>query len=313
MSNKKKFIITIDTEGDDLWNNKITRMGIKPIYTQNAKGLERFQTLCEKYGFIPTYLTNYEMSTSTEFINLAKYAIRKSAAEVGMHMHAWNSPPIVMLPYNSKGTHTYLGEYEKKIQWEKMKYLCNQLEDIFQIKITSFRSGRWYFDEFILRCLKKLGIIVDCSITPRISWGDQIGNHLYGTDYSHDKYKGCYQLSGKDIHKCGKSGVYEVPPTILTKTSIHSLRVERKKVWLRPDGHNLEEMLWIADKISKNKNIDYLEFMIHSSELYPGVNPTFRTQKSIEKLYDDLEILFSRISQNYVGIGLSDYTRNKML
>lgn len=34
---KKKFIITIDTEGDDLWTNKITRNGLKEITTENAK------------------------------------------------------------------------------------------------------------------------------------------------------------------------------------------------------------------------------------------------------------------------------------
>ena len=53
---KKKFIITIDTEGDDLWTNKITRNGTERNTQQkNAKNLERFQ-LCVKntvlYQFI---------------------------------------------------------------------------------------------------------------------------------------------------------------------------------------------------------------------------------------------------------------------
>ena len=66
------------------------------------------------------------------------------------------------------------------------------------------------------------------------------------------------------------------------------------------------------NKIKNSKNIDYLEFMIHSSELYPGVNPTFKTQKSIEMLYEDMEILFDKISKNYEGIGLSNYIKLKM-
>lgn len=311
MKNKKKFIITIDTEGDDLWRNKISKNGLKPIYTENAKGLERFQILCEKYGFIPTYLTNYEMAKAPEFVCMANYAISHGTAEIGMHMHAWNSPPIEMLPYSSKGTHTYLGEYDKELQWKKMKYLCNCLEDTFQAKVTSFRSGRWYFDEFILKCLHYLGIFVDCSMTPGISWSDQIGNHMYGTDYSRDKFKGCYQLSSRDIHKVGRTGIYEVPPTIISKVQISPFKIEVKKAWLRPDGHNLKEMLWIVDKMSKDKNVDYIEFMVHSSELYPGVNPTFKTKKSIDMLYVDLEILFGEISKNYEGIGLSDYIRLK--
>lgn len=48
------FIITIDTEGDNLWQNH------KYIATENVHFLPRFQTLCEKYLFKSVYLTNYE-------------------------------------------------------------------------------------------------------------------------------------------------------------------------------------------------------------------------------------------------------------
>ena len=94
----KKFIITIDTEGDDLWTKKITRQGLKEITTTNAENLERFQLLCEKYKFIPTYLVNYEMSQSEPFQQLGRSASMSNKAEIGMHMHAWNSPPIEHLP-----------------------------------------------------------------------------------------------------------------------------------------------------------------------------------------------------------------------
>lgn len=47
----KHFIITVDTEGDNLWEYKKGT----PIGTENAKYLPRFQSLCEKYGFKPVY------------------------------------------------------------------------------------------------------------------------------------------------------------------------------------------------------------------------------------------------------------------
>src|SRR5512144_2975448 len=46
------FLITIDTEGDNLWSRP------REITTGNARYLPRFQALCEKYGLKPTYLTN---------------------------------------------------------------------------------------------------------------------------------------------------------------------------------------------------------------------------------------------------------------
>ena len=311
MRAKKKFIITIDTEGDDLWNKKITKYGLKEISTENAKNLERFQLLCEKFDFVPTYLVNYEMSMAQPFVEMARSALRDGRMEIGMHMHAWNSPPIQHLPYNPRGTHTYIGEYSKRLQWEKMRYLTMHLEDVFQVSITSHRSGRWWFDEFVLKCLKKLGYLVDCTVTPYVSWGNQIGNRLYGVDYSGDRYKGEYMLSGRDIHKKGKSGIYEVPPTILTRFKVDFPKVKRSVEWFRPTGNNLNEMLWMKEKIKGHPCLDYLQFMFHSSELTFGTNPTFRSKSSIEKLYCDLEVLFDEISRDYIGIGITKYIIEK--
>jgi hypothetical protein len=63
---KPAFLITIDTEGDNLWqkNDSIT--------TENAKYLPRFQAVCEKYGFKPVYLTNYEMAIDPFLLSLAR-------------------------------------------------------------------------------------------------------------------------------------------------------------------------------------------------------------------------------------------------
>lgn len=308
----KYFIITIDTEGDNLWADRCTRNGWRTAGVANAADLERFQLLCEKYQFIPTWLVNYEMSQSEIFQDLGKCAVNNHKAEMGMHIHAWSSPPIEDLPYNREGHHPYIGEYGKKLQWEKMKYLTYTLEEIFQCPITGFRSGRWYLDEFTLKCLKKLGFVADCTVTPGVSWGGQIGNHLYGTDYSKDRFKGSYQLSGRNIHKRGKSGILEVPPTILPRFSIKPYPAGIKKQWLRPNGQNLDEMLWIVNRIYRDNHIDYLEFMIHSSELSPGMNPTFRSPQSIEMLYADMEILFKEIKAlHYKGIGLSDYAKSE--
>ena len=53
---KPAFIITLDTEGDNLWESGPV------ITTQNTRFLPRFQALCEKYSFKPVWLTNYEMA-----------------------------------------------------------------------------------------------------------------------------------------------------------------------------------------------------------------------------------------------------------
>ena len=99
------FIITIDTEGDDLWANP------REITTRNSQYLPRFQSLCERFRFKPVYLANYEMAMSDVFVEFARDVIARGAGEIGMHLHAWNSPPLVPLTSDDFRFHPYLIEY----------------------------------------------------------------------------------------------------------------------------------------------------------------------------------------------------------
>ncbi|VFS41716.1 lipopolysaccharide biosynthesis protein WalW [Enterobacter cancerogenus] len=74
---KPAFIITIDTEGDNLWQNH------RVIKTENARYLARFQSLCERFGFKPVWLTNYEMAIEPVFIAFAKDVIARGAGGGG--------------------------------------------------------------------------------------------------------------------------------------------------------------------------------------------------------------------------------------
>ena len=65
------------------------------IHAENAKFLPRFQDLCEKHGLKPTYLTTYEMACDPDFVRFARAAEARKTAEVGMHLRAWDSPPIL--------------------------------------------------------------------------------------------------------------------------------------------------------------------------------------------------------------------------
>src|SRR5438046_1437730 len=78
------FLVTIDTEGDNLWTRPRT------VTTRNAEWLPRFQALCEAHGLRPTYLTDYDMAVSPAFRDFARDLLVRDAGEIGMHLHAWN-------------------------------------------------------------------------------------------------------------------------------------------------------------------------------------------------------------------------------
>ena len=313
------FLITIDTEGDNIWASP------RNIETSNARFLPRFQTLCEKYGFKPTYLTNYEMARDPYFIEFAADVIKRGAGEVGMHLHAWNTPPLTPLTADDYACRPYLIEYPESIMRAKVAHMTELLETTFNIKIISHRAGRWSMDARYARILLEYGYRIDCSVTPHVSWHHHKGDpgQSGGTDFS-DYPEEAYFVDLDNLKCQGNSGLLELPMTIMNNSLpiTNNLRekfrdgtVLRKVMdrlippsisWLRPNGRNVEELNDVVRKAVLTGR-DYIEFMLHSSEFMPGGSPTFKDENDIEKLYEDLDTLFGEIKKNFKGRTLREY------
>lgn len=310
---KKVFLISIDAEGDNFWEwlpgDKIT--------TENALYVARFQALCDKYGFKPTYLTNYEMACDNRFVEFAKPVVKDGRCEIGMHLHAWNSPPLYELPCRADiqpGECSYLIEYPTEVMEKKVEYMTELLENTFEIKPRVHRAGRWATDNRYFEILDKYGYLADCSVAPGMNMQSARGikEGSNGTDYT----------SFPEIpYTVKETNLLEIPMTVrenhqVKKTSLKNPRsllrnyckalVGRGRIWLRPDGNNLQDMIYLADRVKKEKT-DYMMFMLHTSEMMPGGSPAFRSEASIEKLYDDLEVFFKYVSSFCVGKTIGEY------
>jgi len=308
------FLITIDTEGDDLWSRPRT------VTTRNAAFLERFQMLCEEHGLRPTWLVDYQMLSSPVFGQFASDVLERDAAEIGTHLHAWDSPPLEPLTEDDSAHQPYLIEYPPRVMREKIHALTGLLEDTFGMKMTSHRAGRWGFDERYAEMLLAEGYLVDCSVTPLTSWQSSRGapNGSGGPDYRGFPREP-YWLDLGDISRPGDSPLLEVPATVAPgwPSLLQSViaagglagrlanRVRPRAIWLRPDGRNRRHMVRLVEEIAQG-NGSHAEFMLHSSELMPGGSPTFRTAASIESLYADLRALFGAVRRRYRGLTLRE-------
>lgn len=303
----KSFIITIDTEGDNQWDL------LKESSTENSRYIPRFQELCEKYDFKPTWLTNYEMVKDPFYVEYMKDCLKNNLCEVGMHLHAWNNPPEYHLK-KINNQRDYLIEYPYYIMEEKINVLTSLLEETFQRKMISHRSGRWTTDERYFKILKKYGYKVDCSVTPLVNWNSCLGSTgVMGSDYS----------------KCSLNPYYiyedilEVPMTIrkshiLAIDRIDSIKgilresknfIKGKNEWLRPQKKpSIMALKSVLRQVERDS--DYAMFMIHSSELMPGGSHSFKDKKEIDYLYECIESLFDYAKKKeYIGVTLSEYRR----
>lgn len=317
VNNPPSFLITIDTEGDNLWSRPQT------ITTENARFLPRFQEICNSYGFKPTYLTNYEMATCPFFIEFGREVLKNGDAEIGMHLHAWNTPPIKPITKNDYVSQPYLIEYSESIMNQKIELMTKLLEDTFGIKIVSHRAGRWGFNEIYARFLVEMGYRVDCSVTPFVSWKHALGDpdQSGGSDYYGFPDRP-YFVNLNDISGPGSSSLLEVPTTILRNGQIfmglcpslvRNLPIVRKvfnrffpPLWLRPKTDSTRNLKEILVRALEEKR-SYVEFMLHSSELMPGGSPNFPRDEDIEKLYRSLEELFETAKGKFEGSTLKEF------
>ena len=94
----------------------------------------------------------------------------------------------------------------------------------------------------------------------------------------------------------------------------HSIRNRLKnlllgdEIWLRPIRLTAEPMKRLSERVIKEGDGEYLEFMIHSSELMPGGSVFFKTEEAVEKLYGVLEDYFAYVAaEGYCGKSLQEY------
>lgn len=319
---RPRYLITIDTEGDNLWAQP------REITTRNARFLPRFQALCEKYGLKPTYLTNYEMAKCPVYREFARDAQARGMAEVGMHLHAWDSPPLVPLTADDRKYQPYLTEYPEPVLRQKVAVMTDLLEDAFGGPILSHRAGRWGFNAVYARALIDRGYLVDCTVSPRFTWQSCPGapGGAGGPDYRGFPDEP-YYLDPEDISRPGASPLLEVPMTVagpLTPLGrwLHALvagkpRLLRASVnrlfpganWLQPGPTNLSQLLAVQRYVA-GSGASYAEFTLHSSEFMPGGSPRFQDERSIERLYEHMEALFEAAGRLFVGATLREFHRD---
>ncbi len=319
-TNKPAFLITVDTEGDNLWAKP------RNITTQNARCLPRFQSLCERYGLYPTYLVNWEMATCPEFQEFGRDVLARRTAEIGMHLHAWNSPPLTALTPDDFLYQPYLHEYPEHLIREKVKVMTATLAETFEITPVSHRGGRWSFNETYARVLIENGYRIDCTVTPHISWQRMPGNPRAGggPDFS-DFPEHAYFVDPHDISRPGESSLLEVPLTVVVSrysSPVLAARAMLKRagplgrrigkrffpdhVRLTPNGRNRARIL-SSMRIVRREGRDYAQLGLHSSELLPGGSRTYATAEDIETLYEDLAAIFERAQTGFTGHTLSNY------
>ncbi len=306
-------VVTIDTEED------MPKWRPEPVTTvKNINSLPQVNEMFQHYDVRPTYLVDRPVLSDETACKTIENLSRQNNCEIGMHLHSWNTPPI--MTEEKEGKPTVLNLYPGEIQRQKIISLHNYFIQRLGIAPTSYRAGRYGLTLESLETLAELGYQADSSIAPLRDYSD------YGVpNFKNNNYKPFW------IKTCAGKNLLEVPITIALVTrlsesfkkiyfsipdwtkikgAMYRFNLARL-IWLRPTNYNYKEMRQVAEFIMKKEKSPVFNIMFHSSELYPGAFPYNKTESDVASFTDRLfKIIDFFIKEcGLTGITLSEFAQ----
>ena len=279
-----KFTITIDVEEEGLFSGSYSS---DEAPATNVFQLDRLDSLFLDLGVRPTLLVSYQVAKKVKVLKKLHSLKNRWRAEIGAHLHHWNTPPIVSdvipPPVPSELMSSDLLE-------AKTRSLINILSNDEGAPI-SFRMGRFNLGPKMLQVLETIGIKVDSSVSPmRKAYGG--ANHICAPVDP-------YFPDSLDPTRPGTSPILEVPVTILPiciwiSKRLHALSDRRFPPnavieWLSMNiGSIAAQPAWVnlptakaGVRLHELRRGECVTIFFHSSELAPNMNPLNPTEEHV--------------------------------
>ena len=301
-------VVSIDTEEDN-WNRSRTDVGV-----ENILEIRRLAPFLDGLGVRPTYFTTYQVAIEPRAAQILRDACDDGTAEIGAHLHPWNTPPLTeaFVPRNSMTRNL-----PPALQLAKIQELTAALEDAFGTRPRAFRAGRYGLGPETVSALLCCGYEVDSSVSPFVNLkAMDDGPNFIGAPLD------VYRLGwGGDPRQANPKGeLIEVPlsygfsrtpfefwdPTrrLLERAPFRWLHLAGladrtgivKRLVLCPELAGSEDMLLLTRQLLK-QGVRHLHISWHSPTLKPGLSPFARTTQDVTRLYASLEAYFEGLAR----------------
>jgi hypothetical protein len=276
----KTFVLTVDVEIDA---GKKWRTSNPATYEGVCSGIPKLQSLCEQYGVKPVYLISPAVMVDQQSVDVLK-SLDPSHCELGTHLHGEYIAPHAKFPgtdFSGCDPSEMQCQYEKPIEFAKLKNLTDWFVKLFGYRPSSFRAGRFGARGWTIDCLQQLGYTHDSSVTPFRNWHDI-------ADFSRPSSLTPYHPSTDDICQPGDSTVLEVPVSITPELE-----------WLRPTPRfsDFAQCKKVIDWYEQHTTPTVLCSMFHNVELVAGMSPYCQTEADCLAMLQRVEAIFGLLAE----------------
>ena len=148
--------VSVDVEEDGLGRGRYPRI---PPGVSNVAALERLAFVTRDWGIPLTLLATHPVVMDDACANRLSRWRRDLGAEIGAHLHPWNTPPFSDDGPDPGGDPTPLDA-------EKIATLRSAIEQRIGVVPSSFRMGRFAIRERLFDDLQRAGFSRDASVVP---------------------------------------------------------------------------------------------------------------------------------------------------
>lgn len=280
-----KLVISVDVEEEGLFCGHYPRT---PPGVANVAELERLAFIPRDFGLPLTLLVTYQVARDPAACLVLAQWRDHYRAEIGVHLHPWNTPPFLELPDPEPVSSERL---PRGVLRDKFANLIAQVRAGLKVTPRSFRMGRFDAGPQVWSLLPEFGLQVDSSVAPLTLKNPDHRGFLAPAD----------PFPLWDRAPDG-STVLEVPITMVpvvagTPGLMARLAAKMPPTWgdglrglfpcvgavgVQPAWYPLVSMQ-LAAHLHRRRGGRVLTLFFHSSELRPGATRLFPTEASVSR------------------------------
>lgn len=274
-----RVVFSIDVEEEGLFSG---RYAARAEGVNNVAHLRRLEFVTREFGVPLTLLCTWPVLSDPACRDLLRRWREELAAEIGLHLHPWNTPPLA----DAQGqAWTPSEDMDAEPLNAKLAELARICREAAGVSATSFRMGRFDLGSKVRALLPRHGIRVDGSVVP-VTWSPALPEAFLAPADP-------YLLPVGDGETITEAPVTMVPLSPALRQlawSIGGRRLLRNFHVLGaagtiPTWFPLASMK-LAAWLHLLRGGKVLHLFLHSSELMPGCAPHVTDEPAIARMVD---------------------------
>jgi hypothetical protein len=283
-SSRLAVVVSLDVEEEGLFSGSYPRQAPG---LANIPLLGRLEFLPRDCGLPLTLLCDYPVLTHAASLGVLDDLLGRLGGELGGHLHPWNTPPLVDLPWPEPVSTAVMPLDTLRA---KLETLQGAIRTFSGREALSFRMGRWNLFRRAMAVLPEVGFAVDSSVAPLRHVPGGPDHFLAPADPYWTRPAG---PGGKRLLEAPTTQVPLLPglPRLvravagrlparagdaLLGASMKTLTLGVNPVWMP------EATMRLATRLHVRRGGRALTLFWHSSELLPGGSPHFPDQAAVD-------------------------------